>query len=223
MLTCIRCSGRMLRGRTKFCGRLCHAAWRRLQPHKPSKCSDGRIRLHSPGHPYADHHGYVFEYRLVVEESLGRFLLPSEHVHHKNGDPCDNRIENLEVIAAREHAIRHVVERAEKKGFDWHTQHRCVACGRIGDRSEFSKGNGDLRSRCKPCERVARLARKPLRGMPDQRGGKNPASKLKESDIREIRMLRDSGWALGKIAQHFGVGCTSVSSIVRRIRWGHVL
>lgn len=46
-------------------------------------------------HPHRSRSGYVREHRLVVEASLGRFLLPTEVVDHQNFVVDDNRRENL--------------------------------------------------------------------------------------------------------------------------------
>jgi hypothetical protein len=59
---------------------------------------EGYILVKTPGHPYANAAGYVREHRLVMEKHLGRYLEPHEVVHHKDDDPSNNDIDNLELF-----------------------------------------------------------------------------------------------------------------------------
>ncbi len=61
---------------------------------------DGYVRVSAHDHPDADSRGYALEHRLVMEQVLGRRLLPFETPHHRNGDRGDNRPANLELWAS---------------------------------------------------------------------------------------------------------------------------
>lgn len=86
------------RGHVKYCNSKCYVRtgernpkWRGGLINMP----DGYIYQYSPDHPNATKSGYVLQHRLVVEKRIGRFLLPSEAVHHINGIRNDNRDANL--------------------------------------------------------------------------------------------------------------------------------
>lgn len=48
-----------------------------------------------------------YSHRLILEKSLGRKLTSNETVHHINGNPRDNRIENLEIISRSAHSTKY--------------------------------------------------------------------------------------------------------------------
>lgn len=69
--------------------------------------TQGYVLIYSPNHPYKDLRNCVRQHRLVMEKHLGRYLLPNETVHHKNGNKQDNRLKNLQLLTKSEHDILH--------------------------------------------------------------------------------------------------------------------
>ncbi len=47
------------------------------------------------------------EHRVIVERHIGRRLEPWEVVHHKDGNPSNNQISNLEVVEFGAHTAEH--------------------------------------------------------------------------------------------------------------------
>lgn len=103
----------------------------------------GRVYVYSPNHPVvlarnASTPPYILRYRLVMENHLGRYLLKSEHVHHKNGNPMDDRIENLELLSGSEHMKLH-----HPKLNRWSIKY--LACTDCGLTTSPHHGNGMCR------------------------------------------------------------------------------
>ena len=61
----------------------------------------------TPNHPHGTKHGcYVAAHRLVMEQKLGRYLLPTEVVDHIDGNIRNNHPDNLRVFASNADHLR---------------------------------------------------------------------------------------------------------------------
>jgi len=49
----------------------------------------------------------VYEHRVVWEDANGP-IPPGHHVHHRNGNKLDNRLENLELLTHGDHIRLHL-------------------------------------------------------------------------------------------------------------------
>lgn len=49
----------------------------------------------------------IYWHRLVMENHLGRYLEAGEQVHHKDEDPLNNVVDNLEVLSRESHGHKH--------------------------------------------------------------------------------------------------------------------
>lgn len=100
---------------------------------------NGYVYLWAPDHPHCNKDGNVAEHRLVMEKHLGRYLEPTECVHHFNHNRQDNRIENLELMESwRQHQRRH----------GYYEPRECGNCGTVVMRSRASRRRFPKQSFC---------------------------------------------------------------------------
>lgn len=79
---------------------------------------DGRLRV------YVRETGKTISYpKYLMEKELGRQLAPDEFVHHKDLNPLNNDISNLQIMSSSEHSSHHM-----RKFHD--TTAKCGWCGK---------------------------------------------------------------------------------------------
>lgn len=68
--------------------------------------ADGYIDLWMPEHPGANKKGYIAEHRFVWWDAHGP-IQQGMHVHHIDGNPGNNSLDNLLALPRREHHLLH--------------------------------------------------------------------------------------------------------------------
>ena len=111
------------------------------------KRSDGYIIVWTPT-------GDRLEHRLIMERHIKRPLLKTEVVHHKDGNPLNNEICNLEIFQSqKEHAESH--GRVNRETLLANGMKECTLCKFIKPVSDFYKTKFNkmgIQSWCKKCK-----------------------------------------------------------------------
>ncbi len=74
-----------------------------------------RVWVKVGNHPLFPDRTWVRKSNLIMAEHLGRMLAKNEIVHHRNENKTDDRIENLEVMDNKDHAVHHNNDEVTRK------------------------------------------------------------------------------------------------------------
>lgn len=76
-----------------------------------SYLSSGYNNIYCPDHPrlksLRNSRHYIREHILAMEKNIGRYLMPGEEVHHKDGNKLNNNINNLELFSSSSEHVKY--------------------------------------------------------------------------------------------------------------------
>lgn len=77
----------------------------------------GRLLSRVLNHPNRNKNNQVPFASLIMEKLLGRYLEQGEMIHHRDGNPANNQIDNLELMTVSEHTKLHnSLKRRDRNG-----------------------------------------------------------------------------------------------------------
>ena len=166
--------------------------------------------------------------RVIMENFLGRKLLPEEEVHHKDGNPLNNEIDNLEVMTKAEHLKIHAEE--NRKYFD--KIMICPWCGeeflwtadqQLKYQQNSARKRNVMESAGSPfCSKIC--SGKYGRSI-QSKNGVVPATKLSNEQVRYIRnnyIPKDSEFGGRALARKFGVNHKTIYDIINYKSYKHI-
>lgn len=136
-----------------FCSRHC----RQENDRKGCLGTDGYIYIGYGGKLYMQH-------RYVMEQHIGRPLLTSEIVHHKDHNKQNNAIDNLIIVGSHAEHVRLHHPRIITE-----THAECLGCHEIKPYSDYyaqSKRSTGILARCKKCCHKAYVDDRIKKGLP---------------------------------------------------------
>lgn len=94
------------------------------------------IRVLKRNHPKSGRYGYIFEHRLIYEESRNCCLLPWADIHHLDGNKHNNIWYNLQAMSHAKHIhLEHLIDM---------TNRVCSKCTSTGRQNWHYQDNGLL-------------------------------------------------------------------------------
>lgn len=157
---------------------------------------DNYVLVKAPaGHPYARKSGYILQHRLLAEQLKGSVLLPSEIVHHKNGNTQDNRLENLALEDRVSHGKYHHEQR--RLQYKKNQPRPCIRCKKLFIASHNNH------ERNKYCSRACAFIK----------GEQAFNARFTDAQINAVRMLV-SQLSHRQLGKKFGISKTHIGRIL---------